>query len=408
MNEPVVLAPASSPSTLRPVRDRLDAVDVLRGFVMVVMALDHTRDFVHAGAVHGLDPLDLTTTYPLLYLTRWITHFCAPVFVFLAGTGAFLSTTRGKSRRELSWFLVTRGAWLVVLELTFVRWAGWTFAFDVGNFAAAVIWALGWSMIVLAALIHLPLWATTVIGVLMIVGHNATDAITPAAWGSLGWLWKILHARGAVEFAPGHFLRIGYPLIPWIGVMAAGYGFGALLLRDVAARRSVIFRLGLALTLAFLVIRFSNVYGDPRPWRPQATPALTAMSFLDCVKYPPSLCYLLMTLGPALMLLAWLDRPTPRALRPLLVFGRVPMFYYLLHLPLIHGLAVAIEYVRFGAAPWLFGDPFGAHPKPHAEAGLPLFAVYVVWLIVLMVLYPVCAWFAELKRRNRSAWLSYF
>ena len=391
------------------VADRLDAVDLLRGIVMVLMALDHTRDFFHAGAVHGFDPLDLKTTNVVLFFTRWITHFCAPVFIFLAGTGAFLAGTRGRSKGALSWFLLTRGLWLIVLELTFIHWAGWTFTFEVHNYAAIVIWAIGWSMIVLAALVHLPIAATAAIGVAMIVGHNALDKLPAESWGAFAWLWKILHARGAVEFAPGYFLRVGYPLIPWIGVMAAGYAFGQLLLREREERRSLVLRLGVALTLAFIAVRGSNLYGDPRPWTPQATFMHTLFSFLDCVKYPPSLCYLLMTLGPALMVLACLDRESgsPRALRPLRVFGRVPMFYYLLHIPLVHGMAVLVETLRFGSAPWLFGDPFGPHAKPVADAGFHLTLVYVVWLAALALLYPVCRWFAELKRRRRDAWLSY-
>ena len=397
------LAPVAPPS-----KDRLDAVDLLRGLVMVVMALDHTRDFFHSGIFQRIDPLDLKTTTIALFLTRWITHFCAPVFIFLAGTGAFLSGTRGKSKRDLSWFLVTRGAWLIVLELTFIRWAGWTFSFDLHMSGAAVIWAIGWAMIVLAALVHLPLWATTAIGLAMIVGHNAFDGVKPESWGPLGWLWRVLHVRGRIEFAPGYFLGIQYPLIPWIGVMAAGYGFGWILRRDRAARRTFALRLGIALTLAFVVLRFTNLYGDARPWSSQANPAFTVLSFLDCVKYPPSLCYLLMTLGPALIVLALLDRETSPALKPLLVFGRVPMFYYLLHLPLLHGLAVAVESIRFGSAPWLFGNVFRPTSPPPPDAGSSLIGVYVAWFVALLLLYPVCRWFANLKQRRRDAWLSYF
>lgn len=375
---------------------------------MALMALDHTRDFFHTGAVHGIDPLDLKTTSVALFLTRWITHYCAPVFIFLAGTGAFLSGTRGKSKNELSWFLLTRGAWLILLELTYIHWAGWAFAFEVHNNPAIVIWAIGWSMIALAALIHLPLWASTAIGLGMILGHNATDGVKPEALGAAGWLWKILHAGGGVELAPGYVLWAGYPLIPWIGVMAVGYGFGKILLRERRERQSLMLKLGLALTIAFVLLRFSNLYGDGKPWSAQSRPVLTLLSFLDCVKYPPSLCYLLMTLGPALVLLALLERNIPAALRPLLVFGRVPMFYYLLHIPLIHGMAVLVETLRFGSAPWLFGDPFGpGHIPPLGDAGIGLAGTYLAWLVAIAILYPLCRWFADLKRRRRDAWLSY-
>jgi uncharacterized membrane protein len=402
-----VLSFDSAASVVTPVRDRLDAVDLLRGIVMALMALDHTRDYFHVGALHGFDPLDLKTTTIPLFFTRWITHFCAPTFLFLAGTGAFLSGARGKSKRQLSWFLATRGGWLILLELTFIHWAGWTFTIDLHAHLAIVIWAIGWSMIALAALVHLPLWASTTIGLAMIVGHNSFDGITPASWGSLGWLWRVLHAGGPVEFTSGYFLYVGYPLIPWIGVMAVGYGFGSILLRERTDRRRTVLTLGIAATLAFIVLRLINLYGDGHHWSSQSNPAFTVLSFIDCVKYPPSLSYVLMTLGPALIVLALLDRSTPTLLKPLLVFGRVPLFYYLLHIPLIHGLAVLVESIRFGSAPWLFGEPFGSHPPPAATAGFSLVGVYLAWFVVLLLLYPICRWFAEIKRRRRDAWLSY-
>ncbi len=401
-------APVGLTAAKLPVRSRLESVDLLRGVVMVLMALDHTRDYLHWSQVHGFGPTDFSTTSPPIFFTRWITHFCAPVFIFLAGTGAFLSGSRGKSKRALSWFLVTRGAWLILLELTVIHWAGWAFTLDIHTYLGIVIWAIGWSMIVLAALIHLPIWAIATFGILLIVGHNAWDGIQPRAFGGAAWIWQVLHAGGAIKFAPGFQLRIGYPLVPWIGVMAAGYAFGQILTRGWAERRGLVLRLGIALTIGFILLRFSNVYGDARPWIVQARPGFTVASFLDCTKYPPSLCYLLMTLGPALIVLAWADRDTPRTLKPLLVFGRVPMFYYLLHLPLIHGLALMIETFRFGSAPWLIGLPFVPHiPPPPADAGLPLWGVYIAWAVAIALLYPACAWFAALKRRRRDAWLSY-
>ena len=393
-----------------PAADRLESVDLLRGLVMVLMALDHLRDYLHWGQLHGFDPLDLKSTTVPLFFTRWITHFCAPVFIFLAGTGAFLSGARGKSKRALSWFLVTRGLWLILLELTIIDWVGWSWGINLHATAGMVIWAIGWSMIVLAACVHLPLWATSAFGLALIAGHNAFDAVKPETWGAFGWLWRVLHAGGPIEYAKGHTLFIAYPLIPWVGVMAAGYGFGALLQQDRAQRRRRVFRLGAALTVAFVLLRLANVYGDPRPWTAQPEVGRTLLALLDCHKYPPSLCYLLMTLGPALMLLAWLDRetPAPAPLRPLLVFGRVPLFYYLLHLPLVHALAVLVEMVRFGHATWLIGAPFGPpNPAMPSNAGLHLAGLYVFWLIAIALLYPACAWFAALKRRRRDAWLSY-
>jgi uncharacterized membrane protein len=397
--------PAHAPDTPRaPSPDRrIEAVDILRGLVMALMALDHTRDYLHAGQLQGQDPLDFATTHTPLFLTRWITHYCAPVFLFLAGSGAFLSRTRERSLGELSRFLLTRGAWLIFLELTVIHWAGWAFTIDLHLYLAIVIWVIGWSMIVLAGLVHLPLWAIAAFGGVLIAGHNLLDNIRPETWGSFAWLWRLLHAGGPVELAPGYLMLVGYPLIPWVGVMALGYAFGAVLQQERGQRRSFALRAGVGLTIVFVFLRFSNLYGDPRPWSEQATGTFTFLSLLNCHKYPPSLCYLLMTLGPALVLLALIDRErTPAWLKPLAVFGRVPLFYYLLHL-----LALLIETYRFGSAPWLIGVPFAPGKPAAAGAGFALPGVYLAWLIALAVLYPACVWFAELKRRRRDAWLSY-
>lgn len=263
---PTTPAPTPSP--------RLDSIDALRGLVMVLMALDHARDFFHAGAMHGLDPLDLKTTTPALFLTRWLTHYCAPTFMFLAGTGAFLSSSRGKSKRTLSWFLFTRGVWLIFLE--------WTFAFDWHVHFALVLWALGCSMIVLAALVRLPTNVVAFFGLTLITLHNACDGIKAASLGAFAPLWTVLHEGGQVGLGGGHTLLAAYPLIPWIGVMAAGYGFGAWLQRDPLTRPRRLWQLGAARTGAFVVLRFFNLYGNPRPWSAQPTALHTLFSFLDC------------------------------------------------------------------------------------------------------------------------------
>ena len=389
-------------------RSRLDSVDFLRGLVMVIMALDHTRHFFSKDL--SFDPTDLDKTYPALFLARWITHYCAPVFMFLAGTGAFLSTTRGKSRGELSWFLLTRGLWLVVLELTWVRSLGWQFNFDYHFSMGIVIWAIGWSMVVLAGLVWLPLRWIVTFGLVMIAGHNLFDFLQPEAFGSFAWLWKILHSGGVIMPSEGYRFAAGYPLIPWMGVMAAGYGFGSLLTRDAAERRRWLVGLGGSMVALFIMARWINVYGDPDPWSAQRNGVFTVFSFLNCHKYPPSLLYLLMTLGPALLVLALMDGGTPRWIEPVQVFGRVPMFYYLIHLPVIHGLAVAAAYVQFGQAGWFFANP-PADPNtpslipPGYGFGLP--AVYAIWIGVVVALYPACRWFANLKRRRHEPWLSY-
>jgi len=373
------------------VRPRMESLDVLRGLVMVLMALDHTRDFFSNES--SFDPLDLTRTYPALFLTRWVTHFCAPVFIFLAGAGAFLSLGRGKTTRSLSWFLLTRGLWCVVLELTVIRCLGWAFNFDYVYIPAGVFWAIGWSMIVLAGLVHLPVPAVAAFGVVMVAVHDAFDGVAAS-----NWLWTILHTGGPIALGGGREFSIWYPLVPWPGVMAAGYGFGALL-----DRRRTVLLTGVAVTALFVVLRAINLYGDPHPWAPQQGALFTLFAFVSCNKYPPSLLYLLMTLGPALIVLALLDRGTPRWTRPILVFGRVPLFYYLLHIPLIHALALIAESLRHHDTSWLFGVGI---PRP-AGAGFGLPIVYLVWAAVVVSLSPACRWFAELKRRRRDPWLSY-
>ncbi|MDQ3686374.1 MAG: heparan-alpha-glucosaminide N-acetyltransferase domain-containing protein [Acidobacteriota bacterium] len=393
-------------------RPRLDSIDLLRGLVMVLMALDHVRDFFHADA-WAFDPTDLSKTNAALFLTRWVTHFCAPTFVFLAGTGAFLSFSRGKTKREVSWFLLTRGVWLIVLEMTLVRF-GWFFNFDYTFMFAQVIWAIGWSLVVLAGLVFLPVRMVAIFGVMMILTHNLFDRVGTEDFGALGWLWTILHVSGILQPSGGVYMLIAYPLIPWIGVVAAGYGFGALLLKhpERRARRKLLLKIGVALTLAFVVLRFVNIYGDPVPWTPQSSAIFTFFSFINCMKYPPSLLFLLMTLGPAMVAIALFDREGRPGLlvRFFIIFGRVPLFYYLLHLLLIHGLAILFSYAQYGRAPWLFQNwppPGAALPFPEGYGyGLPI--VYLVWLLVVLLLFLPCYWFANLKRRRHDTWLSYF
>ncbi|MDB6128787.1 MAG: hypothetical protein JWM35_2683 [Verrucomicrobia bacterium] len=260
-------------------------------------------------------------------------------------------------------------------------------------------------MIVLAALIYLPVWGVTVFGVAMIVAHNALDGLKPEDFGRWSGLWKILHVQSMIEVSPNFHFLVLYPLIPWVGVMAAGYGFGVVFTLDSATRRKWLMRLGLGLIAAFVVLRWSNLYGDPSAWSAQSRPLFTLFSFLNCTKYPPSLCYLLMTLGPACLLLALFERGTPAALRPVLTFGRVPMFYYLLHIPIIHGLASLWFHAHYGRADFFMDGGTGTPP---ADAGFSLPVVYLIWLGVVVGLYPACRWFAALKRRRHDAWLSYF
>jgi uncharacterized membrane protein len=387
--------------TIQPAaRARLDSVDLLRGLVMVLMALDHVRDFF---TDLRFDPTDLTRTNGLLFFTRWITHYCAPTFVFLAGTGAFLASARGKSRPDLARFMVSRGLWLVLLEFTVIR-LGWAFNLDyAGLQLVQVIWALGVSMVVLAGLIYLPLPGIVAFGVAMIALHNLADGIDPQTLGGWGSLWTILHVQRPIALPWGAPLFVAYPLIPWIGVMAVGYAFGSILLQPADARRRTLLRLGGALTATFVLLRATNLYGDPRPWAPQSSALFTVLSFLNTTKYPPSLLFLLMTLGPAIMSLAWFEHLRGPVARFLIVFGRVPLFYYVLHLFLIHAAALAVG-VMAGFPPSAFMR--GIFDMP-AGWGYGLPVVYAVWVAVVLALYPVSRWYADLKSRRREVWLSY-
>lgn len=379
-------------------RPRIGSIDLLRGLVMVVMALDHTRDFFGSG---GMNPRDVAD--PALFLTRWITHFCAPVFIFLAGVSAYLHGARGRGAGEVSRYLFTRGFWLIVLEFTIMR-LGWTFGASLDLFVAQVIWAIGASMVALSALVWLPRWAIAIIGVGMIAGHNLLDGIHPADFGAYGWIWSFLHEPGMLALTPSARLYVLYPLIPWIGVMAAGYALGPEFAHGPGERQRRFLALGAAVTLGFVVLRLANVYGDPAPWTVQETALSTALSVLNVEKYPPSLLYLMMTLGPGLMLLAAFEGARGRLAGWITTFGRVPLFYYVAHIFLIHALAVAVAWATLGDASWLFGG--GLSNKPESW-GFALPIVYALWLVAVAMLYPLCRWFAEFKRRRGDWWLSY-
>jgi len=382
-------------------RVRIESIDVVRGVIMILMALDHTRDFFGNS---GLNPTDPATTTIPLFFTRWITHFCAPVFFLLTGTGAYLSL-RKKTKSELSRFLFTRGVWLIFLEVTVTRCLGWQFNFDYHVLILIVLWALGWAMITLSVLVYLPAWAVATFGVVMIAIHNLFDSVD-----SNNPIWTILHSLNILWRSPGHVVFVTYVLIPWVGVTAAGYGLGQIYDWPLERRKEFLLRLGIGLSAAFVILRAINGYGDPVPWSTQKSAAFTMLSFLNANKYPPSLLYLLMTLGPAMLFLWAVDSRTPRWLRPGLTVGKVPMFYYLLHIPLIHLIAVAVCYARYGQAHWMFESPtlgqFPITPPPGWGYSLPI--VYLVWGCVVVTLYPLCRWFAALKQRRSDAWLSYF
>jgi uncharacterized membrane protein len=390
---------ARQPVAPPPARLRVESVDILRGIIIVLMALDHVREYFCI--VRGLDaPL---TSWPYFF-TRWATHFCAPTFFLLAGTSAYLSLGGRRTKGELSRFLATRGLWLIVAEVTIVSF-GWCFNLRYpweSGCGLQVIWALGAAMIALAALVWLPIGLIAGIGVLLVTSHNLFDAVQPNDLGAWSRVWYALHAQGMIHVGAFN-LFIAYPLIPWVGVMALGYAFGVVFTLPSDDRRRAMLELGLAIGLLFIIVRAVNEYGDPHPWSPQPTALGTVLSFLNTSKYPPSLCYLLMTLGPAIAALGCLDRadgPVPRAFAS---FGRVPFFFYVVHIYVIHALSVATGWLQgFSLSAML--DGFFSLP---VGFGVPLGGVYAIWLAVVVALYPLCRWFAQVKARSHRAWLSY-
>jgi uncharacterized membrane protein len=399
---------------------RIDSIDLLRGIVMIIMMLDHTRDFVH-NATFQFDPTDPTHTNVALFFTRWITHFCAPVFIFLAGTSVSLQLARGKSKRTLSWFLLTRGVWLIILEVTVVRF-GATFNLSPA-FAGflQVIWVIGVSMIVLAGLIHLPRVVIAAFGLIMIAGHNLLDGYRVESWrgpespvpGLWSRVWIFLHqafeAFPILWFFPSPILIVIYPLVPWVGVMAVGFVFGSLYQLDAQRRRKLLLIIGSVATVLFVVLRIVNRYGDPGPWAQQKSPIYTFLSFLNTMKYPPSLLYLLMTLGPAIIALAMFERgPETKRGRVadfFIMFGRVPLFFYLLQWPTAHLISLFLHFVTGKPVSWLFRSPMEFSPVQGIRFNLVV--VYLSWIAGVALLYPLCKWFAGVKQRRKDWWLSY-
>lgn len=399
-----VVATTTPTSELR----RIASIDILRGLIMALMALDHTRDFF---TDLTFEPETLSKTDSVLFATRWVTHFCAPMFFFLAGTSAFLYG-RKRSKSQLTAFLATRGLWLILLEFTLVGTA-WSFLFPWGFFG--VIWALGASMLILAALVLLPMRWLIGVAVAVILCHDLLDPIRPEQVGAWSWLWGILHARGDIELPGGVKLFVLFPLIPLVAVMAAGYACGQLFVLDRGRRQRLLLASGGILTAAFIVLRFTNIYGNPPPglggvsqgdWHLQSSAAKTIILFLDVEKYPPSLQYLLMTLGPSMLLLAALEHErVARALALLRTYGQAPLFFYVAHIYLIHGLAVLVALATGQPTSWLFhGAIFADTPAGYGH-GLPF--IYFMWLGVLAILYVPCRWLAEIKNRRRDWWLSY-
>lgn len=387
---------------------RIESIDLLRGIVIIIMALDHVRDYFHADYFY-YDPTDMTKTNAAVFFTRWITHFCAPVFVFLAGTSAFLVGER-KTKNELAGFLLKRGLWLLLLETVVINFA-WSFNPSYPFFRLQVIGTLGVCMMIMSALIYLPSKIILVMGLLILFGHNLLDNIQVTGNSLKDFLWALLHQRKRFSFGR-KLIVTGYPVLPWLGIMALGFCFGTLYKKgmDEVIRRKYLQIIGSVATGVFFVIRATNFYGDMAPWSSQKSFILTICSFLNVTKYPPSLLYALMTLGPALIVLAMLEKPLNWWGEIIIPVGRVPLFFYILHLFLLHGLAVVA--VVLSGRPWtdmISITNINAKDSPWLQGyGFSLAGTYLVWIVVVLLLYPLCKWYDQYKTNHKEKWwLSY-
>lgn len=387
-------------ATLVSSKFRIHSIDILRGVVMIIMALDHTRDFLHIPS----DPTNLQTTTPILFFTRWITHFCAPVFVFLSGTSAFLSA-RKKTKKELSSFLLKRGIWLIIIEVTIFN-LFLTFDPTYSFLAVQVLWVIGFSMIILSAAIYLPVQAIFFIGLIIVCGHNLLDAFDYPNPTKTPLLWGFLHEQSFFPYGHNRLFAILYPLLPWPGVMMLGYCVGTLYKKEIDAKRRqrILLLTGIFITLFFIALRFTNIYGDPSEWKPQKNFMFTILSFLNTTKYPASLLFLSMTLGPALIFLSLFEKAKGKWTKLVSVYGRVPFFYFLIHFFLIHLICMILFFAK--------GHTFSQSNTGllHFQApdqGVSLGVVYLIWIAVVVVLYPVCKKYDRLKSSHKKWWLSY-
>jgi uncharacterized membrane protein len=396
----------TAPTGVLTEKSRISSIDLMRGLVMVIMALDHVRDFFHQGGLVS-DPTNMATTTSAVFFTRWITHYCAPTFVFLAGTSVYLNSKR-KAKKELSVFLLTRGLWLILLEVVVVRF-GLFFNFYYDVIVFQVIWAIGASMVCMAALIHLSYRWILIIGLIVVFGHNIADNFSLQPGNSFFGVWGFMRQSGFFNLTPNTIMWVPYPLLPWLGIMMLGYCLGKLYTDfQPGKRQKLLLVLGLGTVGLFSVLRLVNGYGDPAPWSVQPTGVFTLMSFLNTSKYPASLLYTLMTLGPVLVLLSVMEKINLNILKPLVVFGRVPLFYYILHFFLIHALSLLFFMHKTGRSfseiDFHFNQSFGGITP---EGGYALRWAYVVWLCIVIALYPLCKWYNEYKSTHKHWWLSY-
>lgn len=385
---------------------RVHSVDLLRGLVMIIMALDHVREFIHAEALIA-DPLNLQTTTPALFFTRWITHFCAPIFVFLAGTSAYLQSLR-KDKKELRIFLVKRGLWLIFVEIFIMSFA---FTFDPAypTIFFQTIWAIGISMVILGIMLWLPFRAILFIGLVIVLGHNTLDFYEATYKGQYSIIYSLMHRFGFYQPTTNHSLIILYPFLPWTGLMMLGYCFGRILTGyDGIKRNKILAWLGVSIILFFIALRATNLYGDAQHWSTQKNSLYTAFSFIDTVKYPPSLLFMCMTLGPGILFLSLFVNARSTIAKVIMVYGRVPFFYFILHFFLVHFISMVLFFARGHS----FAEGWRVNPNIPFNFVLPgegysLGITYLVWLFVLIIMYPLCKWFSNYKLKHKKWWLSY-
>ena len=389
---------------------RIESIDILRGIVMVIMALDHVRDYFHIGA-NTDNPLNLATTTPLLFFTRWITHFCAPIFVFLSGTSIYLQSLR-KTKKALSAFLIKRGLWLVFAEVIIVSFA-WSFNPHYDFIFLQVIWAIGSSMVILGLLIQLPFNFIFLLGIIIVFGHNLLDIPEAAPGFKAGFWWDLLHHGSFVvyPYMQHHAAFLVYAFLPWTGLMMLGYCTGIFFTEKFSAiqRRKNLLLIGSGLILFFIVVRFINVYGDPVPWRTQKNSLYTLLSFVNVNKYPPSLLYMSVTIGLAFLFLSFIEKIQNGFTKIMVIYGRVPFFYYILHIYLVHLLAVIAFFIRGHSAAEITntGTRFPFYFVVPGE-GYSLAVVYIIWLAVVIALFPLCKWYNHYKTLHKEKWwLSY-
>lgn len=397
---------AAQPSNTRSAY-RITSIDLLRGLVMIIMALDHTRDLFHKDAFTG-NPLDLSTTTPILFFTRWITHFCAPVFVFLSGTSVWLQSRR-KTKSELGLFLIKRGLWLIFLEATLISF-GILFDIHFGMLAMQTIWAIGMSMLILGLLSWLPFTAILALGIIIVFGHDALDFAEKTHGPVYPFWWNFIHRPSFYPLGGGHTLGFFYPFLPWTGLMMLGYCFGKIFTQidDAAKRKLVLLWLGTGIILFMIMLRVMDVYGDPGHWSSQKNIVFTFFSFINYQKYPPSLLYMCATIGPAILFLALVGERQPAVARFITVYGRVPLFYYVLHFYLLH-LISAICFLSRGHsfAEGINGVPGMPFKFIIPGEGYSLGIVYLIWISVVLALYPLCKWYSDYKLTHKQWWLSY-